>query len=122
MKHPTSSKPRRQRKWLSSAPNHKARKMTSASLADDLRGKYGRRSLPIRKGDDVEIMRGAFKGVKGEVLSVDPKTRRITVEGVNIKKSDGADVPRPLAASNVLITHLNLDDKERGETLERGGK
>ena len=40
-------------------------------------------SLHVKKGDRVQVIAGKDKGVKGTVLAVDPKNRRVTVEGVN---------------------------------------
>ena len=42
--------------------------------------------MKIKKGDTVEILSGNDKGKKGEVLEVIPKTERIIVKGVNIRK------------------------------------
>ena len=40
----------------------------------------------IRKGDRVEVISGADKGKRGEVLQVIPKEDRAVVQGVNIAK------------------------------------
>jgi large subunit ribosomal protein L24 len=40
----------------------------------------------IRKGDRVEVIAGADKGKRGEVLKVIPKERRAVVQGVAIAK------------------------------------
>jgi large subunit ribosomal protein L24 len=37
----------------------------------------------IRKGDDVLVITGAYRGREGKVLAVDREKRRVTVEGVN---------------------------------------
>ena len=42
--------------------------------------------MRIVKGDTVQILSGNDKGKKGEVLSVIPKTNKIVVKGVNIRK------------------------------------
>lgn len=42
--------------------------------------------MKIKKGDTVLIISGKDKGKKGKVLKAFPKERRITVEGVNIRK------------------------------------
>lgn len=41
--------------------------------------------LKIKKGDQVVVISGASKGVKGEVLKVLPKESRVVVAGANIK-------------------------------------
>ena len=42
--------------------------------------------MKIRKGDNVKILTGNDKGKTGEVLEVIPKTEKIIVKGVNIRK------------------------------------
>ena len=102
------------------APLHRRRKMIASHLADDLILKYKRRSLPVVKGDTVKVMRGEFRGHTGKVRSVDTKKWRVEVEGVVITKVDGKKVPRPVHASNLLITRLNLTDPWRRRKLEEG--
>jgi len=119
MKQPKSKKPRKQRKWLVEAPLHRRQKMIGSTLSRELRKKYNRRSLPVRKGDTVKIIRGEFKGVSGEVTRVSLKSYKIYVDGVTIKKADGTDVEKALDPSNVMITDLFMEDKERREVLER---
>ncbi|MHC1636455.1 MAG: 50S ribosomal protein L24 [Candidatus Methanospirareceae archaeon] len=114
-----SKQPRKQRKRRYNAPLHIKHKFMSALLSKELREKYGRRSFPIRKGDTVKIMRGDDRGKEGKVMSVDLKRERITVEGVVVAKADLSEVPRPIHPSNVMITKLDLRDKEREEALRR---
>lgn len=42
--------------------------------------------MKIRKGDTVKVLSGNDKGKTGEVLEVIPKTNKIVVKGVNIRK------------------------------------
>ena len=119
MKQPSSQKPRKQRKWRQNAPLHRRRKMVASTLSRELREKYNRRSLPVRKGDKVKIIRGEFKESGGEITRLDPKNYKIYIEGINIKKSDGTDVERAIDPSNVMITDLYMEDKKRREILER---
>lgn len=42
--------------------------------------------LKIKKGDTVKVLSGNDKGKTGEVLEVIPKTQKIIVKDVNIKK------------------------------------
>jgi len=102
------------------APLHKRRKMIASHLAEDLILKYRRRSLPVVKGDTVKVMRGEFKGHTGKVRGINTRKWSVEVEGVAITKVDGKKVPRPLHASNLLITKLNLTDPWRRRKLEEG--
>lgn len=119
MKRPTSQQPRRQRKWLYEAPLHARGDLVSAALAKDLKEKYKRNSLQVRKGDKVKLMRGNMKGHSGEVMRVDRKASKIYVQGVTAKKADGKIVERPIHASNVVITEIYEEDKERKDKLMR---
>lgn len=42
--------------------------------------------MKIRKGDTVQVLSGNDKGKKGEVLEVLPKTNKLIVKGVNVRK------------------------------------
>jgi large subunit ribosomal protein L24 len=49
--------------------------------------------LKIKKGDQVQVIAGADKGKKGEVVQVDPKAMKLKVSGVKVMthfdKKDG---------------------------------
>ena len=45
-----------------------------------------RMKLHITKGDTVQVISGEDKGKRGRVLRVNPKTGRVTIEGVNMVK------------------------------------
>ncbi len=108
-----SSQPRKQRKYAANAPIHLKRKLLSVNLAKDLRKKYRKKNIPIRKGDTVRVMRGKFKSKKGKVNEVKTKMGKIYVEGVQVKKRDGSTVNVPLKASNLQIVELYIEDRKR---------
>ena len=112
-----SAKPSKQRKFLWNAPLHKRHKLMSAPLSIELRVKYGRRSLPVREGDVVKVVRGDYAGMEGKVKSVDLKNYRITIEGITREKADGTTIFIPIHPSKVEIRRLNLSDKWRAEKL-----
>jgi large subunit ribosomal protein L24 len=115
----SSVQPRKQRKYAINAPLHAKRKMASASLAPELRERYGRRSMVVRKGDEVRIMRGDMKGKTGAIEKVNIRKGTVHVEGVKRKKVDGSEVPIPVIPSKLQITKLILDDKRRQAVLQR---
>ena len=115
-----SIKPRKQRKYLYNAPLHKKRKWLSAHLSENLLLKYDKRSVPVITGDEVEVMRGSFKGHKDKVASVNIKKQVVEVEGITTTKADGTKIAKSVHASNLLITKLNLTDRWRRQKLERG--
>ena len=115
-----SIQPRKQRKMLFNAPLHKKRAGIASHLAENLLLKYDRRSLPVIKGDTVKVMRGSFKGHEDKVAQVHVRKQVIEVEGITTVKADGTKIAKPIHASNVLITKLNLTDKWRRKKLEGG--
>jgi len=120
MKRPTSSKPRKQRRYLYNAPLHHRGKIMSAHLSPELREKYGRRSFPVRVGDRVRVMRGDHREIVGEVIGVDRERYRIFIKGLVRKRADGTEIPIPIHPSKVMIVDLTLKDKRREEALMRG--
>lgn len=90
----------------------------SSALAKDLRTKYNARSLPVRKDDEVRIVRGKYKGREGKVTQVYRKKWVIHVDRVQRDKSNGASAPIGIHPSNVVILSLKLD-KDRRAILER---
>ena len=70
--------------------------------------------MKIKKGDKVQVIAGQDKGTVGEVKAVFPKTNKLIVEGVNVRKKhqkpnqinpDGGIVDKemPIDASNVKL-------------------
>lgn len=115
-----SIKPGKQRKKLYNAPLHKKRKWVAAHLAENLLLKYDYRSASVVKGDTVKVMRGSFKGHEDKVARVNIGKQVVEIEGITIVKADGTKIAKPLHASNLLITKLNLTDKWRRKKLEKG--
>jgi len=93
------------------------KKFVSVNLSKELRKKYSKRNIPLRKEDRVKIMRGRFKKKIGKVLEIKLKTGKIYIEGMQVKKQEGSKVNVPLRASNLQIIELNLDDKKRIKKL-----
>ncbi|MBS3065828.1 50S ribosomal protein L24 [Candidatus Pacearchaeota archaeon] len=115
----SSSQPRKQRKFIANAPLHIKHRFLSANLSKELRKKYAKRNLPLRKGDEVLIMRGAFKKKKAKVTSLDLKNTRVILEGMQRAKKDGSKVNVFFHPSVLQIHVLNLDDKQRVAALSR---
>ena len=108
-----SKQPRKQRKALYNAPAHTRGKHLSATLSYDLREKLGKRSLPLRTGDKVRVLRGDFKGHEGEILEVDYGSYKVTIEEVTLSKPDGTAVFLPVDPSNLMIIDANTKDDRR---------
>ena len=74
--------------------------------------KYGR-NIEIRKGDEVEIMRGKFRKKKGKISGINMKKVKASIEGIQKTKKDGSKVNVWFHASKLRIIGLNTDDKKR---------
>ena len=73
--------------------------------------------MKVKKGDEVVVIAGKDRGVKGKVIAADPVTNKVVVEGVNrVKKhtritttARGAKaggiehIEAPINASNVMV-------------------
>lgn len=110
--------PRKQRKRMAEAPLHERHRQVRATLDEDLREEYDQRNVRVNAGDTVEVMRGDAAGESGEVVDVDLKAGTVSVEDVTIEKADGEEVPRPIDASNLRVTDLDLSDDRRQDRLE----
>ncbi len=98
---------------------HVRQKFISAHLSEVLRKRFGKRSLNLKKGDEIKVMRGKDKGFKGKVERIDLKTSKIYIEGLNVKKVDGSEVLKPINPSNLLIMESKMEDKMRQMIIER---
>ena len=115
----SSKQVRKQRKYRYNAPLNIKHKFLSAQLSKELRKKYNKRSLPLRKGDDVIVKIGNFKNTKGKIEKINLRKGKVFVSNVFITKLDGNKVFSPLDPSNLMITELELNDKKRMKILER---
>ncbi|MCS7146297.1 MAG: 50S ribosomal protein L24 [Nitrososphaerota archaeon] len=112
--------PSRQRLLLHTTPKHLLPKLMSAHLSQELKSKYERRSLPLRVGDTVKILRGEYRGIQGRVKGVSRSKQFVYIDGLTRKRADGRVVDIPVHVSNLVIIALNLDDKFRKEKLGEG--
>jgi len=109
----SSKQPRKQVKFVANAPNHIKRTLVGATLDKPLRKKYNRRSIEVRKGDEVKVMRGKFKGKQGKVGTVDIKNSRVQIDGIQRTKSGGEKLITWFHPSNIKIIILDVNDNRR---------
>ncbi|HXQ94165.1 MAG TPA: 50S ribosomal protein L24 [Thermoplasmata archaeon] len=115
-----SIQPRRQRKAVFTANHQERRRRMSVALSHELRTKYGRRSLPVRKGDTVRVLAGSYSTVGEErrVARVDREHYRLTLDNVTTKTADAKLKPLPIRPSHLVLTKLNLSDPWRRRVLK----
>ena len=92
----------------------------SSPLDSDLKKKHGVRAVPIRRDDEVKVVRGSFKGREGKVTAVYRKKWVIHVERITREKVNGQSVNVGVQPSKCVITKLKMD-KDRKALLERKG-
>merc|ERR1712046_128216 len=113
-----ASSRRKSRKAHFTAPSSVRRKIMGAHLNKELSNKHHVKSMPIRKDDEVIVVRGSHRGREGKVIQVDRKKYVIHIERVTREKSNGSTVNVGIHPSNVMITKLKLD-KDRRAILDR---
>ena len=57
--------------------------------------------MKLRVGDTVKVLSGNDKGKTGEILSVDPKSQKVVVKDVNVRKK--ATKPRKAGEAGGII-------------------
>jgi large subunit ribosomal protein L24 len=117
-----STQPRKQRKYRYGAPLHVLQTLFHVHLSLELRQKYGLRSILVRKGDKVRVMRGQFSKKEGKVERVLLKHGVVHVQGMEIIKKDGSKILSPLQPSNLLLIEVQTDDAVRKAKLESKSK
>ncbi len=117
----SSKNPGKQRKYRYNAPLHIKKRFLTVNLAKDLRTKFKRRNIGVRKKDKVKILRGQFKNKTGIVNKISVKKCKVYVDGIEQVRKDGTKSFYPLTPSNLQIIELNLDDKRRIK-IKKDGK
>ncbi|MFW9944229.1 MAG: 50S ribosomal protein L24 [Candidatus Sifarchaeia archaeon] len=117
-KKPSSKSPRKQRRGIYKSPLHARKKMLKCRLDEFLQEEYGMRSMAIKKGDLVRIMRGQYRDTEGKVTAVDYRAIRVHLESATVTKADGKEANVPIHPSNLMLVKLELDD-DRKRLLEK---
>ena len=115
----SSTQRRKQRKYRYNAPLHIKHKFMAAHLSKELMKKYNTRSIPLREGDTVKVVRGNFKNHVGKIERIFLKKTKVYIEGAQLVKKGGVKSFYPIVPSNVIITNLNLEDKRRQKVIQR---
>lgn len=108
-----SISPRKQRNLRSNADLHTKRKFLGAHLSKELRKTHGIRSLPLKVGDSVKVMRGTHKKKTGVIERIETKKSKIFITGIEVSKIDGSKGLVGFEPSNLLIETFDTKDKKR---------
>ena len=83
-----------------------------------------RNKLHVRRGDQVQVIAGNYKGARGQVLRAMPSKQTVVVEGVNLRKRHQAPTQAnpdgeiitfeaPIHATNVMLIDPSNDEPTR---------
>jgi ribosomal protein uL24 len=109
--------PRRQRRALYAASTTERRRRMTVPLSKELRRRYGRRNVPIRKGDTVRVLSGSYSGREERVAKITRRDYSITLDNVTLKTAEDKLKPLALRPAHLVITRLNLADPWRRRSL-----
>ena len=101
-----SKKPRKQRSALQKLKQHQLSKIFMVRLDEPLQEEWGIKRLPLRKDDEVRVIKNEMTDVEGKVLGLDRRTRTIQIEECTLEKKSGATYYIPISPSNVILTKL----------------
>lgn len=113
------TRPYKNRLVRRTVPYHHKKAIFNCHLSKDLRNKYKVRTLPVRKDDQVSILRGKFAGLNKRVTTISFKKGKIQLEGVKTTKTDGTEIFHYIDPSNCIITSLGKLDEGRKKILTR---
>ena len=85
----SSKQKRKQRKFRFNAPLHIKKKFLSVKLSKDLKTKYNKRNITIKKGDKIKVLRGGFKKQLGKIVKVNTKNSTVFIENMQNVRKDG---------------------------------
>jgi large subunit ribosomal protein L24 len=109
--------PRRQRKAVYEASTFERRILMTVPLSRELRRRFQRRSVPLRKGDTVRVMSGSYVGREERVAKIDRRGYSVTLDNVTLKTGEAKLKPLAIKTSHLVLTKLNLADAWRRRTL-----
>ena len=89
--------------------------------------------IRLKKGDNVVVLAGKYKGQTGTIAATHPRTNKVTIEGVNVVKRNlkrsqqnpqggVREFARPLPVSNVAIVEPTSKKPSKiGYTFDKEG-
>ena len=108
-----SSKRRTNRKKFYEADSNKKRIFMSSKLEKNLKKVYDRKTIPLRKGDEVKITRGNHRGKVGNIVQISRKGIFLYISTVTFKKMKGDEAYSPIHPSNVEVLKLVLTSERK---------
>ena len=68
--------------------------------------------MKVKKGDEVVVIAGKDRGIKGKVIAADPETNKVVVEGINrvTKHTRVGTTAREESGRNVRVSRRSGKD------------
>jgi len=101
-----TKKANKQRKRLYNCPYHKLSSQHMVRLDDTLMQEWGIKRLPLRKDDEVKVIKGDFEGVEGKVLKIIRRKNKVEIEECIKEKKNGATYYIPISLNHIVLTKL----------------
>jgi len=112
------SRPGPNRRAVREMGKHERKRLMNVHLSRELRGELKTRSLPVRKGDTVLVLKGKHAGWQKKVIRVNLKKIKLQIDGLKSQKTDGTEIFYYLHPSNLVLTAL-AKREDRKAVLER---
>ena len=112
------SRPRKNREAFRNLAYHQRKRLLNVHLSKELREELHTRSLPVRKGDTVLVVKGKHSGWQKKVIKISLKKIKVQIEGIKTTKTDSTEIFHWIAPSNCVITGLGERD-DRKKIFER---
>jgi ribosomal protein uL24 len=98
----------------------------SSPLSSDLKSKYHVNAVPVRKDDEVSVVRGTYKGREGKVIQVYRRKWVIHIDRITREKANGACTrraswPRGVRSGNCRESRSRCEPVGRLWTGRRAG-
>ncbi|VVB70764.1 50S ribosomal protein L24 [uncultured archaeon] len=106
-----TSQPRKKRRNLYHASLHERAKLVKSHISEALQAQLKKKTMTVKKGFKVKILRGKFKKTEGKVVSVDYKKTRVFVDSAKAKSAKGKEKSVGIHPSKLLIIEVSSEKK-----------
>lgn len=97
---------RKQRKRRYTSQPHIKQHYLKVHLSKELREKLKKRSIRVRKGDKITVLRGKYTKKTGKIAKVSVSKGKVYIEGLTIRKAGGQEKFFPIDPSNIIIKEM----------------
>ena len=107
------SRKKNRKRFFTSSSCQKRKSMVSP-VSKEIRLKYQRKSVPLRKDFEVLIKKGLFKGKSGKIVQCQRKTNKVFVDNLVRNKTNKTSSFVPVSPSNLVVISVlgNLLEKK----------